>query len=286
MIRGLFTAASGMLAGERKQEIISNNLANINTVGYKKDDGVMRSFPEMLLYAVNDHTGSGPQAIGPGTPTMGSVGTGAFLEEVLTRFTPGMLKQSTNKLARAIIDNPANPDTQKSFFLVTDRNQQSYVSRDGDFHTDTDGFLVNNGGHYWQAVETYEDPITGESRARIVPNSRIQVGQNGTDLVIGTLDEEGVFTPDDTGTLSLGFVDVENVNKLKAVGNGAFQFDETNLFGGTGEIREGFVEGSNVDLTAAVTDMISVMRSYEANQRVIRTLDSTLDKAVNSLGRL
>ncbi|GAX89639.1 flagellar hook-basal body protein [Effusibacillus lacus] len=274
MIRGLYTAASGMLAGERRQEVLSNNLANVNTVGYKKDDSVMRSFPEMLLYSLNDHTGSGPQRLDPNSPSVGAVGTGAFLEEIITRFTPGTLKPTKNQFGFAIVDSSANP-LQRSFFPMADQEGNTFLTRDGDFHPDSQGFLVNGAGFYLQAVGTDGKPVA---------NSRVRVNNEGTP--IPGLMENGEFAENAAG-LRFDLVHVANVEKLQNVGGGRFRFQEDNLTTDrSGEMRQGFLEGSNVDLAEAMTDMIAVMRNYEANQRVIRVLDSTLDKAVNQLGRL
>lgn len=282
MIRGLYTAASGMLAGERQQDVISNNLANINTAGYKKEDSIMRSFPEMLLYSLNDHTGGGPQGITAGMPNVGKIGTGAFLEEVLPRFSPGIMKQTSNKYGFAIQDadilvDPNDPakglKDEKSFFFVDDGKGGSLVSRDGDFHVDGEGYLQNSAGYYLQAADDQGKPV---------PNSRVhwneQTGQPETGIL-----NNGQFTTDPALKL---LTNVTNTNKLESFGNNAYKIDPQYLGAGQGELQAGFIEGSNVDATAAMTDMISVMRLYEANQRVIRTLDSSLDKAVNSLGRL
>lgn len=276
MIRGLFTAASGMLAGERRQDVISNNLANVNTTGYKADTSIMRSFPEMLLYSLNDHTGSGPQAIGAGMPNAGAVGTGAFLEETLTRFTPGTLKPTSNKYGFAIVDRDNNPPNQKSFFLVTD-GQRSFVTRDGDFHADKDGFLVNAAGYYAQGFNATVQP------PQPIANSRVRLAADGTTPEVVVPDAAGQYARAQNPQFTV--VDVQDVNKLQQ-GENAFDFTQTQLMAGTGDMKRGFVEASNVDMTSTMTDMITVMRTYEANQHVIRTLDSTLDKAVNSLGRL
>lgn len=278
-----------MLAGERRQDVLANNLANVNTTGYKKDDSVMRSFPEMLLYSLNDHTGSGPQAIAPGMPSIGAVGTGAFLEEVLPRFTQGILKQTANPYGYAIIDaeRPDPNDKRKTFFVLNGENGESLFSRDGDFHltpedANRNAFLVNAAGLYVQAVDGEGKPVS---------NSRIRLREEGTGLEAGRMNGD-VFEPDPD--LRFAAVDVANTDRLRDLGNGAYRLvpaapdeqAEDLLLPATGEIRKGFLEGSNVDVSETMVDMIAVMRSYEANQRMIRTLDNTLDKAVNVLGRI
>ncbi|BCJ87745.1 flagellar hook-basal body protein [Effusibacillus dendaii] len=276
MIRGLYTAASGMVAGERRQDVISNNLANVNTIGFKKDDSIMRSFPEMLLYSLNDHTGSGPQSISPGMPNIGSVGTGAFLEEVLTRFSQGPLKATDNKYGYAIedVEHPGEP-RRASFFPMEDAQGNSYVSRDGDFHLDTQGYLVNSAGFFVQAVDATGKPI---------PNSRVKFDEQSGSLVAGMAVGVGGFQLNTN--LQFKIIDIQDTNQLQQAGTGSYRYNPASVATGTGELKKGFVETSNVDVAQAMTDMMAVMRSYEANQRMIRTLDSTLDKAVNSLGRI
>lgn len=108
MIRGLYTSASGMLALQNRQESLANNLANINTPGFKQDVGVMRAFPEQLLSRMNDQEGLDV----PGVPTMpgqpaiiGRLHTGVYMSEALPNFAQGDIEETRNPYDLALMDN-------------------------------------------------------------------------------------------------------------------------------------------------------------------------------------
>jgi flagellar basal-body rod protein FlgF len=269
MIRGLYTATSGMLLNERMQEMISNNIANANTVGYKADTGVQRSFPEELLFRLNDDK-SGPGAENKGP--IGKLPTGAMLEEVVPRFVQGLLRTSDNPNSYAIQDvpAPANEPNRRSYFAVSVGNQTMYT-RDGDFKVQTGtNFLITTGG----------DPVLPINAATGRPeqNARIRVlADNQYEYV----DVNG--NPYAGAQVRFGVVDITDSHKLVKYGDTYFTGGtEAN---GSGQVMRGQLEQSNVDLASSMISMMSVMRNYEANQRMIRTIDSTLEKAV-SIGRL
>jgi flagellar basal-body rod protein FlgF len=282
MIRGLYIATSGMTANERLQEVISNNIANANTVGYKDDTGVIRSFPDMLLYRMNDGA-NGPGAHNPGP--VGKLSNGALLEEVLPRFVQGALQPSDNPYAQAIVDNPpTNPQepNRRSYFAVLDpKTGQKMYTRDGDFHVDpVNNMLMTSTGEFVLPMDNKTntsaanmriavDPKTGDRHIVDAQGNRATV-VNNTSVQYDTLFHEGI-------------VDITDSSKLNKYG-------DTNFVGGTeaqgtGEVQKGQLEQSNVDLSTSMVSMMNVMRSYEANQKMIRTLDDTLDKAT-SVGRI
>jgi flagellar basal-body rod protein FlgF len=277
MIRGLYIATSGMTANERLQEINANNIANANTVGYKAEDGVVRSFPELLQYRLKDDQG-GVRA--GNHVAIGRLGYGALMEEIVPRFVQGALKDSDNPYARAIVDTPKDPNNQnevnrRSYFPVAVGGEIMYT-RDGDFK-------VQTGTHY--LVTSKGDPVlpVDTVSGNVMANLRIRVERDGTfqyiDLATGQ-----PFAPAFGGQApTLGVVDIVNSHELRKYGETYFTGGQ--VARGTGQIVERQLEQSNVDLASAMVSMINVMRSYEANQRMIRTLDGTLEKAV-SIGRL
>ena len=129
MIRGIYTAASGMIAEALRNDTISNNLANANTTGYKKDIAVTKDFASLLIQRIND----GPQA-----PTIGSLGTGSVVDEVATIQNAGSLRQTGNDLDFAI--------EGQGFFAVQTPNGVRYT-RDGSFSRDSAGRLVTQDGY-------------------------------------------------------------------------------------------------------------------------------------------
>ncbi|ARU60512.1 hypothetical protein CBW65_05045 [Tumebacillus avium] len=268
MIRGLYIANSGMHANERMQELISNNIANANTVGYKSDTGVIRSFPEELILRINDFAGGA----GAENKTVGRMSNGTFLEEALPRFLQGGLQKSDNPHAYAILDNPApaGEPNRRSFFPVLNGNQVMYT-RDGDFKVQAGtNFLVTTSG----------DPVIPVDAATGLPlnDARIRVLENGA---YEYTTAQGQPYPRNA---QFGSVDIVDATKLEKYGDTYFT-SAAAAVRGTAQVEKGQLEQSNVDLAGSMVSMINVMRSYEANQRMIKSLDSTLEKAV-SIGRL
>ena len=139
MVRGLYTGASGMIAQMGRINILSNNLANVNTPSYKRDTAILKAFPEMLIRRIND---DGVRVIPPGSydlmPVIGKMGTGVEVNEVYTRHTQGAFKQTQNDFDMAL--------EGKGFFCLETEDGERY-SRNGSFLIDRDGFLVTKDGY-------------------------------------------------------------------------------------------------------------------------------------------
>lgn len=281
MIRGLYISQSGMQSNERMQEVLSNNIANANTVGYKGDTGVVRSFPDELLYRINDQQGG----TGAAERQLGTLSSGAFLEEIVPRFVQGQIVASDNPHARAILDGPPRDgqDFRRAFFPVAERNSGNVMyTRDGDFHVEQGtNFLIDSAGNYVVPVDQRSHDARG--------NLRIQVNQDGQ-YNITDANGTAYVPPQGTGPVQQGIVYIQDSNKLEKYGDtlyagGTVITNNNDLAGLSAKVAEKQVEQSNVDLAGSMVSMLQVMRSYEANQKMIRTLDSTLEKAV-SVGRL
>lgn len=281
MIRGLYISQSGMQSNERMQEVITNNIANANTVGYKSDTGVVRSFPDELLYRIHDQQGG----VGSNNRKLGTLSNGAFLEEIVPRFVQGQLAASDNPHARAIIDGPLRDDQdyRRAFFPVAERNSGNVMyTRDGDFHVEQGtNFLVDSGGNYVVPVNQNSHNAMG--------NLRIQVNQDGQYNITDPFGT-AYIPPVGTGTVQQGILYIQDSNKLEKYGDtlyrgGTVITNNAEWAGLSSKVAEKQVEQSNVDIAGSMVSMLQVMRSYEANQKMIRTLDSTLEKAV-SVGRL
>ena len=138
MIRGLYTGASGMVAQMHKMDAISNNLANVDLTGYKRDTSVHKAFPQLLLRRTND---DGVYNFPPGSidtaPIVGTLGTGVELNELYTVFEQGALKQSNNPFDLAL--------EGEGFFTVLTPQGERYT-RNGSFLIDNNGTLVTKEG--------------------------------------------------------------------------------------------------------------------------------------------
>ena len=248
MIRGLYTAATGMNAMQNQIDVTSHNIANVNTTGFKQD----RAEFQDLIYETLNYT-AGQTTQDTRNPTGIDVGLGVRLANIQKNFTEGDLKPTGNPLDIAIVG--------KGFFQITLPSGEIAYSRNGNFKLDAEGTIVNGNGY---ALEP-----------------QIVVPQNAKDLSIGN---DGFVTARDpqTGdTIDLGQIILGDSLFMQTDASGdVVQGDPTTeQFGG---LRQGMVESSNVKLVNEMVDLITAQRAYEANSKAITTADSMLD-TVNRL---
>lgn len=271
MIRGLYTAVSGMLVQQQRQDNMTNNLANINTPGYKSNQGIIRAFPEALINALNLPDGK--------SKIIGSLNQGVFLEENIPILLQGDLIDTGVSNHMAIWDQDINIDPETGqkpmlFFTLEDEEGNRFYTRSGLFTEDAAGQLVSPEGYL--VLDDWNYPI--------------QVG--GRPFKI---DEKGniYISDEEDSDIQIQLTKIDNPNKMVKYGNGfyrvedediidtEFNFEEENY-----KLFQGKLERSNVDPTQTIVDMMSALRIYEANQKVIQSLDRTLEKAVNEIGRV
>ncbi|QMV41734.1 flagellar hook-basal body protein [Cohnella cholangitidis] len=288
MLRGLYTAASGMLAQQRRHDTITNNIANINTPGFKSNNSVNRTFPEMLI-----------SVMGGANPPEGNVGklsTGVFAEENLLSMSQGDLKetyrfQDLALISDILVDGATFDQSGKyvdedgevtykpqAFFAVANAQGEERYTRDGSFKTAPDGTLLTSDG--LEVVGANGQPIVVT-----VPWEQVNVSADGRLL------DRTTGLPLD-GNPQLRIMRVDNPNLLIREGDGRFRYAGDNAgirqiaAGERVEVRQGFLERSNVDPAQSSVDLMAALRAYEANQKVIQTYDRSLDKAVNEIGRV
>jgi flagellar basal-body rod protein FlgF len=226
MDRGLYIAASGMLAEMARQDLLANDLANATTPGYKADRASQHSFGEMML--ANSRTG---QAVGP-------IGTGSAIVAQNTDLTGAPLRDTGEPLDFAI--------EGVGFFAVQTPQGVRYT-RNGSFQADSNGRLVDQLGN-----------------AVLGPKNRPVTVKND-------------------GTVDGGQIGVFAVNAPRKVGDGYF----TGAANGQSiaQVRSGALEGSGVDPARAMVDMMASLRAFEAGQKVLTTIDASLEKAASQVGR-
>lgn len=265
MLRGFYTAASGMIAQARQQETLSNNIANINTPGFKGDRGVLKAFPEMLMERMQ--TKQIPTQRGldvAANQRIGAMNTGVYVQEAIPDFSQGDLKETSVSTDMAIIQD-AVPDESGGLFFTIEKDGEQRYTRNGNFTVDEQGYLVTNQGYY----------VLGAN------GERIQTG--GMDFTVGT---NGNLEFDDR-EVPLGIAYVEDANQLAKEGQ--------DMFRGEGQpvpanarfsVQQGKLEQSNVDPMLAMTQMNESYRIYETNQRVLKAYDESMGKAVSEIGRI
>jgi flagellar basal-body rod protein FlgG len=255
-----------MVALQRKQEALSNNLANVNTPGYKADQTSVRAFPELLLQKM----GGTETPVRNGLPRtvsrpIGSINTGVYVQEVVPNFQQGNMRETGISTDVALVQADLPDETGGLFFNVQTETGEERLTRNGNFTVDGAGFLTTNEGYY--VLDEAGNPIE----------------TNSLDFVVS---EEGVITTED-GAFNLGVVYVEDVNELVKEGNNLYAGEAAAVpEGATYAVSQGFLEQANVDTGQTMTDMMRTYRLFEANQRALRAYDQSMDQAVNDVGRL
>ena len=256
MLRALTTAATGMIAQQNNLDVISNNIANLSTYGYKK---VRAQFQDLLSQTVRT---AGAQT-GQGTyqPVGIEIGLGTKTSATTRIFSTGTLQSTDRNLDMAIAGD--------GFFQVTLDDGSFAYTRDGAWQMDQNGQLVTSDGYQLQP------PIT-------IPNNanEIVVSQAGiVSCSIGTNSEQ-------TQLGQIQLVKFQNPSGLKAIGHNLYR--ETNASGaplqgiageeGYGTIEQCFIEGSNVQMVEELIVLIKTERAYETNSKVITASSDILQQ--------
>lgn len=267
-----------MIAQQRKTEILTNNMANANTPGFKADQSTIRSFPDMLLSAIgntNVPTEKGLNFLQ--NDEIGSLNTGVYLQETLANYTQGSIYETNLSTDFALINGsmPTDEESGKAgtiFFSLEHPQGGEAYTRNGNFTLDGQGYLVNSQGLY----------VLSNTGERIqLQNDDFQLSQDGNIYV----NNERVAT--------LGVSFSANPDELLKQDNGLFRtVDGENLptaygqDGVTFAMQQSYLEGSNVDSAQSMTDLLTAYRAFEANQKVLQAYDKSMDKAVNEIGKV
>ncbi|NOU71437.1 flagellar hook-basal body protein [Paenibacillus sp. LMG 31458] len=297
MLRGLYTAAAGMISEQRRHDTITNNIANINSPGFKQGNALSRSFPEMLISTIRG--GQGASAA-----PLGKMSLGVFSEESISIHAQGDLQETQNPFDFALVSRIqvpgmnfdasgkfVNADGERTFqpqalFTVLNAEGEQRYSLNGKFTVDTAGQLVNANGNL--VLGRDGQPLLLVDGAG-QPIHSFKVTDKGE-----FLDGNGLPLLGPTGQpVGLMLSRAENPNLLLREGNGLLRInpgDEATVTqvaaGDQVEVRQGFIERSNVDSAQSMVDMMSALRAYEANQKVIQSYDKSMEKAANEVGRV
>jgi flagellar basal-body rod protein FlgG len=256
MIRALFTSSTGMNAQQAVIDNTSNNLANVNTNGFKRGQADFQD----LIY-VNQKAPGSEAAAGLNVPTGLQIGSGTRVAGITKIFTPGSPTKTDNSLDVFIEGD--------GFFQVTMPNGETRYTRDGALRMNNDGKLVTTDGFLIAPGVTIPDGAQS-----------IQIASDGS----VTVQLAGSSTPTSAGQLQL--TRFPNPAGLSAEGRNLFA--ETASSGtattgtpgnnGTGMVRQGMLERSNVDVVTELVNLILAQRAYEFNTRSIRTADNMLSE--------
>ncbi len=259
MLRGLYTASTGMVNEQRRVDILSNNMANSATTGYKKEGSTSQAFKDVLAYKIKDTSDPGI------AKRLGHMSLGVKIGETYTDYSQGAFHETGNTFDMAL--------SGSGFFTVefTNKNGETSVkyTRDGTFTLNVNGELVNKNGDY--LLDTAGNHIT------LDPLQKFSVDRNGAIRQI----------PNNAVLATIQVTDFEDYNFLEKYGENYFQpVDGATEIPATAQIYSGYLESSNVQTVQEMVDLISFTRAYESNQKIIQTFDSTLDVAVNQVGKV
>ncbi len=258
MVRGLYTAYTGMRNEEKRLDVIANNMANSDTNGYKAEGTTSRAFSQVYGVKINDDSEAYTQR------AIGKMSLGVRIGQTYRDWRVGNMRETGATYDFALTD--------RGFFTIsmTDKSGQEHIryTRDGAFTITSDGYLVTKDGDFVldDGGSKIELPI---DEGKPVVDSMGTIRVNGEEIA------------------RLGVVDFEDYNYLEKYGEN--QFDTVNgavQKAYEGVVEQGLIETSNVNIVDEMVNMITVTRAYETNQKMIQTADSMIDKAVNTVGRL
>jgi flagellar basal-body rod protein FlgG len=271
-----------MRAQQWRLDAVANNLANVDTDGYKRDVAAFKAFPELLIRRQDDDgVYKHPFGSADAAPIVGKMGTGVELNELYTNFDQGSLKETTSDFDLAL--------DGKGFFTVITPWGERYT-RNGSFQLGKEGFLETKEGY----------PVMGENGPIRVKANNFQVDKDGRIWINAAYpDEPELLVGRETNqwedpvlldTLKLVEFDLDRY--LEKQGSSLYRESETSgpamiiAAGMRPGVLQGFTEASNVDPVVEMVQMIEVNRSYEANQRVIQAEESALGTLINQIMKM
>ena len=264
MWRGLYTAASGMITETTRTAVIANNLANVNTTGYKLDRAIDREFAPMLIRRINDTTRNKITdfkefSLDRRAPVVGTLGLGSYTEEIATDHAQGALMTTGNPYDVAI--------SGEGYFMVETPEGVRYT-RNGNFYRAANGNLVTSDGR--NVLNAQGRPINIPATATgVIVHQRGEIYADG--LLVDTL----------------GFVQFADRRAVLKQGDSLYYTQEgVRPTPATGIIEQGVLERANANVISEMVELINNYRVYEADSRAVTTQDAMLDRSVNEVGRL
>jgi flagellar basal-body rod protein FlgG len=282
VIRGLYTGASGMMASQVRLDALANNLANVDTDGYKRDVAVSKSFAQLLLRRMNDNgVLLNPFGSSDLAPVVGKIGTGVETNELFTELEQGAMKES-----------------QSDFDLALDgKGWLSVQTPTGERYTRNGSFILGKEGY----LETKEGfPVLGEKGPIQVKANNFQVDKDGNVFINRSFQDDPfrlVSREENTWDRlekidTLKIVDFKTPRYLAKQGSSLWKATEESgdarIMQGQARptVLQGFTEASNVNPVTEMVRMIEVNRAYEANSKTIQSEDGMLQKLINETVRV
>lgn len=293
MWRGLYTASTGMITEARRTDVIANNLANAATTGYKKDTAVHQEFHNMLIKRFyDDKKGGGILESGlldtvngdvtkfkgfnvkeQDAPTIGQLGLGDYISEIAVDYSQGSFESTGNTFDLAIAG--------EGFFAIQTPQGIRYT-RNGAFFKNQEGVLQDIRGY--NLLDRTGNPITIPAGTA---DSRVSVSADGTIFVNSQpLTRPGV-NAENALPVQIQVVQFDNRLAVQKQGDNLFYaVNDAQPQPATGEVVQGMLEKSNVEIVREMVELIHNHRLYEANAKAVTTQDTMLENSVTQIGRL
>lgn len=247
-----------MVNEQNRMDIMTNNLANASTVGYKKEGSTSQSFNDVLTVKIKDQSAGmrNAQKIGIKNP-------GVKIGENYTDYSQGSFRITDNTYDLALSGD--------GFFAIEFTNKagetDTKYTRAGQFTLNKDGYLVTEEGDY--VLDTQ--------------NRRIRLNT----LIDSQITEDGTIYQNNRAVARIQVTDFADYNYLEKYGETYYQpIEGAKTIAANAQVKSGYLEMANVQIVSEMVNLISITRAYESNQKVIQTIDGSLDVAVNQIGKL
>ena len=256
MVKGLYTAYTGMVHEQYRLDVVSNNLANATTTGYKAEGCTTQSFDEMYGIKTKDAT------VGHRNQYIGDLSLGAKIGETYRDWSQGSFESTESDYDFAL--------SGQGFFSISFTSKTGETStmytRDGSFQMDKDGYLLTKDGDF----------VLGESGIIQIP----------TDVKQLSVDETGAIYADNQYIDTFALVDFEDYDYLEMYGENLYiATDGATETEAECSVIQGYLEASNINVVSEMVNMITIAREFESGQKVMTTIDDMLSKMV-TIGEL
>ncbi len=249
MSRGLYTLTSGMLTQQKKIEISSNNIANINTTGYKKEQAVTTNFGSLLINKLRQN------GIYESSAPLGQVSLIRITEDNNTIHSQGTLDETNGAFDFAIIG--------AGFFAVNNNGTNLYT-RNGSFNLDEDGYLIFSD----------KGRVQGEFGDIFIGTDKYDFSEDGSIYIDGELIDR------------ISIYDFEDYNTLDKASEGMYGANAEPYIVEMLQLKKGILERSNVNLTQEMADVLSSQRALQSNSQALKMYDLVMESAANQIGRI
>lgn len=261
MLRGYYTSISSMLELQARQNVTANNIANIDTIGYKSESVLSKPFSEVMLANKDNYVNGVPRK-----QVLGGLSTGVRIDETITNHEQGGVVSDDSNTSFAIIGD--------GMFTVRRQDGSIGYTRNGVFKIDRDGYLSTTEGYRVMGIRAGTgalEPIRFESDS-ISMDSNNNIIENGAQKyrfnIVNINDKKAIVK------------DANNVyNVLEGKANVVQPLANY-------KIQQNAKEVSNVDMVTETTNLMTIARAFEANQSIVKTIDSTLYQVANEIGKI